>query len=406
MTRSRYIRLIMILGSLAALGPFSVDMYLPGFPAMAKDLHTDAASVGLSLASFFVGISAGQLLYGPLLDRFGRKPPLILGLVLYVISSIACAYSPSVESLIGFRFVQAIGSCAASVAAVAMVRDLFPVEDNAKVFSMLMLVIALSPLVAPTAGGYVTAAFSWKIVFWILAIMAAVLLAAVFFGLPESRPANLSFSLKPRFIIGNFIEVIRNPQFYTYAVCGSFSFAGLLTYVSGSPLLFMEIFGVENKVYGWIFAFLSVGLVGASQINTLLLRKYTSPQLILWALVAALMIALVFVGGTALHVFGLYSTITCIFLFLCCVGIVLPNASALAMAPFSENAGSASSLMGAMQMGLGALSTSLLSVFADHTALPLTLVMAATASFAAISLGVGRTVLHRDARLENNINTV
>lgn len=155
MTKKKHFFLILLLGSLTALGPFSIDMYLPGFPAIAKDLGTTVAKVSLSLSGFFIGISAGQLLYGPLLDRFGRKKPLYIGLVVYIIASVGCAYATTIDALIALRCIQAIGSCAAAVASVAMVRDLFPVEENAKVFALLMLVVGVSPMVAPTVGGYV-----------------------------------------------------------------------------------------------------------------------------------------------------------------------------------------------------------------------------------------------------------
>jgi DHA1 family bicyclomycin/chloramphenicol resistance-like MFS transporter len=165
MTQKKYYSLILILGSLTALGPFSIDMYLPGFPAIAADLQTSTARVSLSLSSFFIGISAGQLLYGPLLDKFGRKKPLFIGLLVYILASAGCAFADSINILIGLRFVQALGSCAATVAAVAMVRDLFPVKDNAKVFALLMLVLGVSPMIAPTLGGYVTVAFGWHTIF-------------------------------------------------------------------------------------------------------------------------------------------------------------------------------------------------------------------------------------------------
>ena len=196
--------MIVILGMLSAIGPFSIDMYLPGFPAIAEDLHTTVARVALSLSSFFIGISFGQLLYGPLLDRFGRKKPLYIGLSVYLLSSIGCAVCTSVDALIALRFVQAIGGCAGMVAARAMVRDLFPVEENAKIFSMLMLVIGVSPIIAPTVGGYVTAAFGWHYIFIILTIMAALILAAVHFALPESRKPDLSVSLLTTPIIKGF----------------------------------------------------------------------------------------------------------------------------------------------------------------------------------------------------------
>jgi len=166
MANSRSFRLILILGSLAALAPFSIDMYLPGFKAIAKDLNTDVPNVSLSLATFFIGISAGQLLYGPLLDKFGRKKPLYFGLSLFIISSVSCLFVTSIDQLIVLRFIQAIGCCSASVAAIAMVRDLFTVEESPKVFASLMLVIAVSPMLAPTAGGYLITALGWKSVFF------------------------------------------------------------------------------------------------------------------------------------------------------------------------------------------------------------------------------------------------
>jgi DHA1 family bicyclomycin/chloramphenicol resistance-like MFS transporter len=393
MTKKRYFIQILILGSLTALAPFSIDMYLPGFPAIAKDLGTDVAGVGLSLSSFFIGVSAGQLLYGPLLDRYGRKRPLYLGLVIYILSSIACAYTSTIEALVLLRFIQAIGACAAGVASVAMVRDLFPVEENAKIFALLMLVVGTSPMIAPTVGGYVTASSGWHTVFLILASMGVLILAAVIFALPESRKPDPGFSLKPKFIINNFLSVLKEPLFYTYAGCGAISIAGLLTYVSGSPLLFMEIFKVGEKMYGWIFAVLSVGLIGASNLNTVMLKKYSSEQLIRSALVAQCVVSLALAGGTYFNLLGLYPTIFLIFLFLCCVGFVLPNCSALAMLPFADNAGSASSLMGAGQMGLGALTTVLLSVFTNHTAVPMTFVMSATALAGLLVFTWGRKMI-------------
>jgi DHA1 family bicyclomycin/chloramphenicol resistance-like MFS transporter len=378
MTKRHYFRLIVILGSLTALTPFSIDMYLPGFPAIARDLHTDVAEVGLSLSSYFVGVSAGQLIYGPLLDRFGRKRPLYLGLVLYVLSSIACANAASIESLIVLRLIQAIGACAASVASVAMIRDLFPVEQNAKVFALLMLAVGTSPMIAPTVGGYVTASSGWHTVFIILACMGAAIFAAVVFGLPESRKPDPQFSLRPAFIISNFLSVLRQPAFYTYAFCGGISLAGLLAYVSGSPLMFMEIFKVGEKIYGWIFAILSVGLIGSSNLNSIMLKRFSSEQLIRSAFTIQVFISIILAAGTYFHLIGLYPSIVLIFLFLCCVGFILPNSSALAMAPFADNAGSASSLMGAGQMGLGAITTVLVSVFNDHTAVPMTFIMCLT----------------------------
>src|SRR5689334_16346646 len=177
--------LILILGLLTAIGPFSIDMYLPAFPDIAKGLHTTVAQVTLSLSSFFVGISFGQLLYGPLLERFGRKKPLYAGLCIYLVASIGCALAASVNALIILRLLQAVGGCVGMVAARAMVRDMFEVKENAKVFSTLMLVVAVSPIIAPTLGGYVTSILGWRYVFVMLIIVDVIVIVCAYFLLPE-----------------------------------------------------------------------------------------------------------------------------------------------------------------------------------------------------------------------------
>ncbi|MCE6990850.1 multidrug effflux MFS transporter [Dyadobacter sp. CY323] len=390
MSRKTYFFLILILGSLTALGPFSIDMYLPGFPAIAKDLHTTAAKVSLSLSGFFIGISFGQLLYGPLLDRFGRKKPLFIGLSVYIIASIGCAVTTSIEGLIVMRVIQAIGSCAATVASVAMVRDLFPVSESAKVFSLLLLVVGVSPMIAPTVGGYVTAAFGWHTVFWILAAMGVAILAATVLWLPDSYKPDKTMSLKPKPIIENFIAVVRNPQFFTYSLTGAVAFSGLFAYVSGSPLVFMEVFHTDEKVYGWIFAFLSIGFIGSSQLNTLFLRKYTSEQVVNIALICQVIIAFTFLAAALNGLLTLPTTIAFLFFFLCCVGYTFPNAAALSLAPFTKNAGSASALMGAFQMGAGTLISIAISLFEVPSVVPMVGSMAISASVALTILLVGR----------------
>src|SRR5450432_1233572 len=244
---------ILILGLLSAIGPFSIDMYLPGFPEIARDLGTTVAHVSLSLSSFFIGIAFGQLLYGPLLDRFGRKKPLYIGMFAYLLASIGCAFCKTADALIGIRLLQALGGCVGMVAARAMVRDLFPVEENAKIFSLLMLVVAVSSIIAPTLGGYVTAAFGWQFVFTVLILIVAFIIVAIYFFLPESKEPDRNLSLKPKHIIHNFIGVIKQPQFYTYAFTGAIAAAGLYAYIGGSPYVFMELFKVSEKQYGWIF---------------------------------------------------------------------------------------------------------------------------------------------------------
>lgn len=404
MTKQKYFLLILLLGSLTALGPFSIDMYLPGFPAIAKDLNTTVLKVSLSLSSFFIGISAGQLLYGPLLDRFGRKKPLYIGLSAYILASAGCVFASSLDALIVLRFMQAIGSCAAAVASIAMVRDLFPVHENAKVFALLMLVVGVSPMVAPTIGGYVTVALGWHAVFIILMVLGLLNLIASWLWLPDSYQPDTSLSLKPVPIIKNFLSVVKEPKFYTYAFTGALAFSGLFAYISGSPLIFIDIFKVSEEGYGWIFALLSIGLIGSSQVNTLMLRRYKSEQLIFAALICQLFIVSLFLIGSINHWFGLIETVVLLFIFLCCLGFTNPNTSALSLAPFSRNAGSASALMGAVQMGLGALASFGVSMFEVKSAVPMVSIMTGTTITALVILTLGRRKIKVQATPEKHPN--
>ncbi|RKS94133.1 DHA1 family bicyclomycin/chloramphenicol resistance-like MFS transporter [Flavobacterium limicola] len=390
MTQTRYIKLILILGSLTALGPFSIDMYLPGFAGIAKDLNTSVANVSMTLSSYFIGISAGQLLYGPLLDRFGRKKPLFIGLLVYIFASLGCVFVTDIDTFIGLRFIQAVGSCAATVASVSMVRDLFPVKDIPKVFSLLMLVVGLSPMLAPTIGGYVTEDYGWHTVFFILMCMGIVILIAAQIVLPNSYLPDTSISLKPKPIISNFISILKEPQFYTYAFAGAIAFSGLFTYVAASPILFMDIFEVDAKTYGWIFAFMSLSFISASQLNSLLLRKFNSEQMILGALVLQAVISVLFLILAMNELLGLYETIAILFLFLACLGISNPNTAGLTLAPFSRNAGSASALMGAIQLGLGALASFAVGVFVKNSMLPMVWIMTVSTILALIILILGK----------------
>ena len=241
---------ILILGSLSAIGPFSIDMYLPAFPDIAQHLHSTVANVSLSLSSFFIGISFGQLVYGPLLDRFGRKKPLYIGLSIYILASLGCVFAGSINILIALRLLQALGGCVGMVASRALIRDIFPVEENAKIFSLLMLVVGVSPLIAPTAGGYITAFIGWQYIFVVLAVMGTAILISIHFSLPEGRQADDSLSLKPKHIAQNFAAVFKEPQFYVFVFTGSLGAAGLYAYIAGSPLVFMQLFKVSEQHFG------------------------------------------------------------------------------------------------------------------------------------------------------------
>ncbi|MDB5246699.1 MAG: Bcr/CflA family efflux transporter [Segetibacter sp.] len=398
--RKRFI-LILILGMLNAIGPFSIDMYLPGFPSIAADLHTSVDQVAYSLSSFFIGICVGQLICGPLLDRFGRKKPLCIGLILYIVASIGCAMSKSVEVLIAFRFLQALGGCVGMVAPNAIVRDVFPVEENAKIFSLLILILGVSPILAPTVGSYLIAAFGWPVVFIVLAVVTALILLAVILWLKESKGPDPSFSLRPKPILTGFANVLREPQFYTYAFAGAIASAGLFAYLAGSPFVFMQMYGVSEQQYGWIFALIAAGLIGSSQLNNVILKKYNSGQVMRFVLVSQAVVGLILVSGIFFGSLGLYSTIFLIFLFLSCQGFTFPNSAALAMAPFTKGAGSASALMGALQMGCGAVASAMVGLFFNHTAVPMAAIMAACSFIGLIILMIGRRRIKYIARKED-----
>lgn len=392
--------LILILGLLTAIGPLSIDMYLPAFPDIANSLHAPISAVMLSLSSFFIGISAGQLLYGPLLERFGRKLPLYFGLILYAIASVACASAQQVETLIIFRFFQALGGCVGMVAARAMVRDLFAVADNAKIFSTLMLVVAVSPIIAPTLGGYITAWLGWRYIFGVLILVIACIILGVYFLLPESKPANPAYSLKPAAIAKGFISILKEPQFSIYAFTGAIAYAGLYAYISGSPYVFMVLFRVSERQYGWIFTLIAAGLIGASQFNRLLLKKYSSEQIIRYTLYLQNLMGLCLVLSYFAGIQDLYLTIGLLLLFLCCQGCIFPNASAVSMAPFSNQAGNASALMGFIQMSIGALMSALVSLLQNGTSLPMTGIMVFSSFSASILLALGnRRVLKKASRM-------
>jgi len=391
--RNKKLYLILILGLLTAIGPLSIDMYLPAFPDIAKSLHTSVAQITLSLSSFFIGISVGQLLYGPLLERFGRKRPLYAGLCIYLLASVGCAFAASVDALIALRLLQALGGCVGMVASRAMVRDLFDVKENAKIFSTLMLVVAVSPIIAPTLGGYITAALGWHYVFVMLIIIDILILTGAYFLLPETKKPDPGFSLKPLPIIKSYASVITHPQFYTYALTAAVSAAAIYAYIGGSPHVFMEIYKVNERQYGWIFALIAMGLIGASQLNSVLLKNYTSEQIIKAALTCQTIIGAIMVLVSLFGWGDLFITIFFIFIFLCCQGFVFPNASALSLASFGHNAGSASALLGSIQMGIGAGTSALVSLLQNNTALPMTGVMACCAITALSVFSLGRKII-------------
>ncbi|MGG9962498.1 multidrug effflux MFS transporter [Ferruginibacter sp. SUN106] len=347
--------LILILGALNTITPFSIDMYLPGFPQIARDFNTQIDKVALSVSTYFLGYALGQILYGPLLDRFGRKPPLYAGLALYILATIGCFTTTTIEALWVIRFIQAIGGCVASVAAMAMVRDFFPPEKSAGIISLLVLILGVSPLLAPTAGSFIIVNWGWHAVFIVLAAITSLIVLLVFFFLPEGHVPDKTMSLKPLPIIHGFKVVLTDPKFYVFALAGSFSFAGLFVYVAHSPAIFMGHFGLTEKLYGGVFALLSVGFIGGSQLNHILTKRFSNRQILQSALLVQALVAFIFLAGAVNGWYGLTGVLVLLFVLLCCCGISYPNAAALCMAPFAKNAGTASALLGFIQIGLGGL---------------------------------------------------
>ena len=360
-------------------------MYLPAFPEIAAALHTSTARISLSVSSYFAGLAAGQLLYGPLLDRLGRKPPLYAGLALFIVASLLCLGTRSLYWLVAMRFLQALGGCAAQTAAMAMVRDFFPVRDTAKIISWLILILGVSPLLAPTVGGAVATHLGWQGVFVILAAVAFLNLVVCHLYLPDGHKPDRSVSLRFAPILRNFGGVLREPQFLTFALSGAFAFSGLLVYVAGSPIIFMEVFRVNARTFSLIFAGLATGFIGSNQINVLLLRRFSSDQIYLGVLLIECPAALLFLVGTCFGWLGLPATLTLLFICLSTLGLAYPNAAALALSPFERNIGSASAMLGFLQIGVSGLASAAIGLLDSHQIMPVAFILA---SMSWIGLGI------------------
>jgi DHA1 family bicyclomycin/chloramphenicol resistance-like MFS transporter len=388
--RALYYRLGLILGGLTAMGPLAIDMYLPSFPTIARELQASPASVQVTAAVYFVGLAFGQAIYGPLSDRFGRKGPLYVGLVVFIAASIGCAFAGSVQSLIILRFVQALGGCAEMVVARAVVRDRFAVSDAIKVLSLLMLVMGLAPILAPLVGGQLLVRFGWRSVFLVLAAYGAVGLLVVMACLPESLPPSRRHSGGLDSVLAGFQVLMRDRLYLAYAATGGLTIAAMFAYIAASPFVFIEVFHVPPERYGLFFGTNAVGIITASQINGRLAPR-AGPEGVLRRVLPAIMVAGLALVASAFTGFGGFAGIL-VPLFVCVagVGFVMPNTTVLAMQPHGRIAGSASALLGTLQFLLGAASGALASALADGTPRPLAVVIAAC--------GVGAFAIHR-ARL-------
>lgn len=384
MTKQEKRRIVLLLGALSAVGPFSIDMYLPGFQDIAKDMQTDIAHVGQTLTSYFIGISIGQLIYGPVIDRYGRKGPMKIGLIIYTLSSLLCIMAPNINALIGLRGLLALGGCAGMVASRAIVRDLFPVEETAKIFSQLMLVMGAAPIIAPTIGGWMVSIWGWKSIFLFMGSFSTIMLIAVSRLLPESHQPDRTVQLRPSFVVRDYINVLKEPVFLTFALTAGFASASLFSYISGSPAFFMEISGFTNTQYGWIFGMNALGYIGGSQLNSLMLKRYDGLKIMSIAAISLTIVGVLLLTGALLDIFPTSLAIPLIFLYLLSLGFISPNAAAVSLQPFTRSAGSASAMLGFIQMLMGALASAIVSYLTNRSVIPMTAMMAFSAAFCAL----------------------
>jgi len=367
-TRAERLLIILLLGALTAIGPLTIDTYLPAFTAIAADLHTDVATVGLSMSSYFIGIAVGQLIYGPLLDVFGRKPPLIFGLLLFGVAALGCALSGSVQWLIGLRLVLALGACVGMVAARAVVRDLFPQNETARIYSLIMLVMGLAPIVAPTLGGIIVATLGWRYIFTMLALVTVLLLAGVWWILPTIAGHGRREALHPYRALRDYGAVMTTPGFASGMLIGSFQIAGLFAYLTASPLVFMDLFGMSGPRYGWTMGCNALALVVGSQVNAQLLKRFSLNSMIWSSNVLQFAASVLFVLAVTLAPVSIWVVLAFAAVYMFCLGFLLPDIAAVIMAPFGkEKAGSASALSGALQMMAGAIASASVSWGYDGT---------------------------------------
>ena len=369
------VKITFILGSLMAFGPLSIDMYLPGLPDIAREFNSDAGTIQYTLSFFLIGMAAGQTFYGPVADRLGRKLPLMFGCALYIIASLGCAFSTSAANLIAIRFAQAIGCCAGMVITNSVVRDLFDARDSARMYSMLFLVTGLAPITAPFIGGYLVLYLGWRTIFWVLTIFGCICLLMVIFHLPETLPADRRISGGLGKVIVDYSRMLTTKSFIGYALTGGFNAGIMFAYISGSPFVFIELYGVAPHHYGWIFGINAFGLICTSQLNRLLLRHFNNITILnttLWFIAASgLVLVLVALTGTG----GLIGLIIPIFFCISSIALVGSNAVALALAPYQKMAGTASALLGTIQLAIGAGSGTLIGILHNNTAMPMTGIM-------------------------------
>ena len=349
------LRLVLVLGALVALGPVTIDMYLPALPTIVDDLGTTSATVQLTLTGTMIGLALGQLLVGPLSDTFGRRRPLLVGVSGHVLASLLCLVAPDVAVLGGLRLLQGVGAAAASVVAMAIVRDLFVGRAAATLFSRLMLVLGVAPVLAPTIGGEVLRFTSWRGVFAILAVLGLLLVALAARAVPETLPVERRRPLGLRSTLRTYGGLLHDRTFLGLVLVAGLAMAALFGYVAGSSFVFQDEFGLNQQQFGLVFGAGALFLIAATQLNAALLGRFEPRTILPWALVLGSVAGAALVALALTGTGGLLGVVAPLWTALFAVGMVLPNVPALALARHGEAAGTASALLGAVQMGVGAI---------------------------------------------------
>ena len=369
-------RLALILGALAGIGPFSIDMYLPALPDIGVSLAAPAGQVQGTLAIYFLGLAFGQVLYGPLSDRHGRRRPLFVGLGLYTVAAVACALAPDIQVLTAARLFQALGGCAGMVIARAVVRDVTDERGAVRLMAQLMLVMGVAPIVAPVIGGALLPVFGWRGIFWLLAGYGATMLAVIALLLPETLEPARRRREGVIAVIRVWGGLVTDRRFMGYALTGGFIIGGMFAYISGSPFVFMELHGVPSSQYGFYFGANALGIMVAGQVVGRLAQRIPPARLLPVVIWVPFVAGLALLAVTATGVGGFPGLLVTLFGYIAMIGAVMPLTVALAMGPHGSVAGSASALMGTLQFGIGASVGALLGVLQDGTAVPMAAVIA------------------------------
>lgn len=348
------IRMILVLGALVALGPLTIDMYLPALPRIADELTVSSSVAQLTLTGTLAGLALGQLVVGPLSDSLGRRRPLMAGIVLHMVASVLCLLAPNIATLGVARGLQGMGAAAASVVAIAVVGDLYTGTAAATMMSRLILVLGVAPVLAPSLGAAVLLRGSWHWVFAVLVVLAGGLLLMAVLALPETLEVSHRRPLHVRSILDTYAELLRDTRFVILVFVAALGMSGLFAYISAAPFVLQGRYGLNQQAFALVFAAGAIALIGSTQFNVVLLRRFTPQAITVAALVAASAAGLVFVGLTVADIGGLAGFLIPVLAVLTAMGLVLPNAPAVALSRHPDAAGTAAALLGAAQFGLGA----------------------------------------------------